>query len=337
MNCEIRKGIVSFDMDMTLLNHADWQIPDSAKEALKRLQKNYYVVIATGRDMDAKYSTGLTELVKPDAVIHLNGTKITVGGKLIYEHRMKKELVEGLLRFTEGKDFAMGVSVVLGLGSLGSGGSLLVGPGGLLLGGRFFLGLGCLGGGGFGSLRLVVHIGEDALDALHLIVLGQVLEDDGKLLLIQSLHMVLGGRGVLGEDVDDLLGVAVEILGHFMDTILDIQQMSHLLLRLCQAEKGRDSSFFGRAQVRSKGSKQSKKGLKQDEKREIRLTFLCRRMALPRVFVRRLWNPSPAAGSGAGGGGSFPPCSPAAGRRGRKAPGPPPPAFSPLRRPCRRR
>ncbi len=111
MNCEIRKGIVSFDMDMTLLNHADWQIPDSAKEALKRLQKNYYVVIATGRDMDAKYSTGLTELVKPDAVIHLNGTKITVGGKLIYEHRMKKELVEGLLRFTEGKDFAMGVSV----------------------------------------------------------------------------------------------------------------------------------------------------------------------------------------------------------------------------------
>lgn len=111
MNYDTGKGIVSFDMDMTLLNHADWRIPDSAREALKRLRERYYVVIATGRDMDAKYSAGLMELVEPDAVIHLNGTKITVGGDLIYEHRMKKELVERLLRFTEGKEFAMGVSV----------------------------------------------------------------------------------------------------------------------------------------------------------------------------------------------------------------------------------
>ena len=105
------KGIVSFDMDMTLLNHADWRIPDSAMEALKRLKERYHVVIATGRDMDAKFSAGLTELVEADAVIHLNGTKITVGGELIYEHRMPRELVERLLRFAEGKDFAMGVSV----------------------------------------------------------------------------------------------------------------------------------------------------------------------------------------------------------------------------------
>lgn len=28
------KGIVSFDMDMTLLNHADYKIPDSAIKAL---------------------------------------------------------------------------------------------------------------------------------------------------------------------------------------------------------------------------------------------------------------------------------------------------------------
>lgn len=105
------KGIVSFDMDMTLLNHEDWKIPDSAKEALKRLREKYYIVIATGRDMDAKYSAGLVEQVEPDAVIHLNGTKITVGGEMIYEHRMERGLVERLLRFTEGKEFAMGISV----------------------------------------------------------------------------------------------------------------------------------------------------------------------------------------------------------------------------------
>lgn len=105
------KGIVSFDMDMTLLDHGNWRIPDSAMEALRCLREHYYIVIATGRDMDAKYSDGLTDLVKPDAVIHLNGTKITVGDKLIYEHRMERGLVERLLRFTEGKDFAMGISV----------------------------------------------------------------------------------------------------------------------------------------------------------------------------------------------------------------------------------
>ncbi|MCI8661510.1 MAG: HAD family phosphatase [Lachnospiraceae bacterium] len=105
-----KKGIVSFDMDMTLLNHEDWKIPDSTLLALDRLRDRYYIVIATGRDMDARYSAGLTEQVKPDGVIHLNGTKVTVGEKLIYEHRMEQRLVERLLRFTEGKDFAMGVS-----------------------------------------------------------------------------------------------------------------------------------------------------------------------------------------------------------------------------------
>ena len=55
------RGIVSFDMDMTLLDHKDFKIPESAIEAVKRLRKNYYIVIATGRDMDNRYSLGLAE------------------------------------------------------------------------------------------------------------------------------------------------------------------------------------------------------------------------------------------------------------------------------------
>ena len=38
------KGIVSFDMDMTLLNHADYKIPDSAIEAIEALRKNHFIV-----------------------------------------------------------------------------------------------------------------------------------------------------------------------------------------------------------------------------------------------------------------------------------------------------
>ena len=63
MGSDVRKGIVSFDMDMTLLDHADWKIPDSAREALKSLKERYYVVIATGREMDARYSAGLTKQI----------------------------------------------------------------------------------------------------------------------------------------------------------------------------------------------------------------------------------------------------------------------------------
>ncbi len=104
------KGIVSFDMDMTLLNHADYKIPDSAKKALDLLRKQYYIVIATGRDMDAKFSEGLADQVRPDAIIHLNGNKITIGSKLIYEHCMEKELVKQLLHFAEEKDYAIGLT-----------------------------------------------------------------------------------------------------------------------------------------------------------------------------------------------------------------------------------
>ena len=104
------RGIVSFDMDMTLLDHKDFKIPESAIEAVKRLRKNYYIVIATGRDMDNRYSLGLADEIQPDAVIHLNGTKITVGETLLYEHRMDRELVRQILEFAEGKDFSVGLT-----------------------------------------------------------------------------------------------------------------------------------------------------------------------------------------------------------------------------------
>ena len=52
------KPIVSFDMDMTLLDHETFDIPESARLALKELRKNYIIVLATGRDMDSHYSAG---------------------------------------------------------------------------------------------------------------------------------------------------------------------------------------------------------------------------------------------------------------------------------------
>ena len=67
------KPIVSFDVDMTLLDHKDWTIPDSAMETLQKLRENYTIVLATGRDMDSSFSVVLKEQIRPDAIIHLNG------------------------------------------------------------------------------------------------------------------------------------------------------------------------------------------------------------------------------------------------------------------------
>lgn len=105
------KAIASFDLDMTLFDHGTWQIPDSAMRALQKLRKHYYIVIATGRDMDAKYSIEMKEMIKPDAIIHLNGTKISVGEQLIYEQSMDRELVQRLLQYTMAEPFSLGVTV----------------------------------------------------------------------------------------------------------------------------------------------------------------------------------------------------------------------------------
>lgn len=105
------KAIASFDMDMTLFDHGTWQIPDSALGALQKLREYYYIVIATGRDMDARYSLGMKELIKPDAIIHLNGTKISVGNQLIYEHTMEQELVRRLLQYAVGEPFSLGLTI----------------------------------------------------------------------------------------------------------------------------------------------------------------------------------------------------------------------------------
>lgn len=102
--------LISFDLDMTLLDSSTFQIPESANKAIMKLREKYKIVLATGRDMDNQYSVGYKELVRPDAIIHMNGTKITVGDELIYEHLMDKELLKKLLIFCEENGYSVGVS-----------------------------------------------------------------------------------------------------------------------------------------------------------------------------------------------------------------------------------
>lgn len=106
------RQLVGFDLDMTLLDHKDYAIPESALEALRCLrEKGTVVALATGRDMDNHYSRKYGDLVKADAVIHTNGTKITVGDQVIYEHYMDCRLLERVLTFAEKQGYAVGMSI----------------------------------------------------------------------------------------------------------------------------------------------------------------------------------------------------------------------------------
>lgn len=105
------KTMVCFDLDMTLLDHKDYKIPASAMEALRRLKERHYVVLATGRDMDTYYSRQYKDMLEVDAIIHSNGTKITVGEQLLYESKMPKELTERILRFSEEHGIVIGVTM----------------------------------------------------------------------------------------------------------------------------------------------------------------------------------------------------------------------------------
>lgn len=105
------KKLVSFDLDMTLLEHDTYQITDSALKALERIRGKHIIVLATGRDMDNYYSKQFRDIIRPDAIIHLNGTKVTVDGALIYEHTMDKMLLERLLHFAQDRGYSVGVSI----------------------------------------------------------------------------------------------------------------------------------------------------------------------------------------------------------------------------------
>lgn len=109
-----KRRIVSFDLDMTLLDHGTWQIPESAKRALELLRRDSVIVIATGRNMDHPLSVEYRDMVRPDAVIHMNGARVVAEGEVLYEHLMDKALLGDLLTYAGENGLALGISLADG-------------------------------------------------------------------------------------------------------------------------------------------------------------------------------------------------------------------------------
>ena len=73
------RKIFSFDIDMTLLEHKTYKITPSALVAIERLkEQGHIIVLATGRNPENSDSKQFVDIVKPNAVIGLNGTLVKV-------------------------------------------------------------------------------------------------------------------------------------------------------------------------------------------------------------------------------------------------------------------
>ncbi|MDO5408880.1 MAG: HAD family hydrolase [Lachnospiraceae bacterium] len=95
----LKKKILSFDLDMTLIDDRTNTIPQSALDAIDRVRDWYYIVISTGRDLTLEANQFALEQVRPDACVHSNGTQIHIGKERIYLRLFEKPLVKRLLDF----------------------------------------------------------------------------------------------------------------------------------------------------------------------------------------------------------------------------------------------
>ncbi len=97
----MKDKILSFDVDMTLLNDHTNSIPDSALKAIERVRENHYIVIATGRDLSQPMNQFILGEVKPDAFVHINGMKVTIEGKDVIDRKFGHELASEVIKFAD--------------------------------------------------------------------------------------------------------------------------------------------------------------------------------------------------------------------------------------------
>ena len=75
------------------------------------MRRRHFGLCINGRNMDGMVSVGYKQQIRPDAVIHMNGTRVVAGDELLYEHFMDKELLKRLLSYGEERDIAVGLTI----------------------------------------------------------------------------------------------------------------------------------------------------------------------------------------------------------------------------------
>lgn len=93
------QGLLCFDYDMTLLDHATGRVPESTLRAIAQMRSNWKIVMATGRDMRQPESRLGLAVIRPDALVHMNGAQVLAEGRILYEFFWPRDLQCRLLKF----------------------------------------------------------------------------------------------------------------------------------------------------------------------------------------------------------------------------------------------
>lgn len=108
----MKKRIISFDLDMTLVEHEPkMRIPPSALAAIEKLRESSIIVIATGRDLNQIVNRIFVEWVHPDALVHATGARVAVGGHKIFHCPIATEILAPLFNEASKRKASLGTVI----------------------------------------------------------------------------------------------------------------------------------------------------------------------------------------------------------------------------------
>ena len=110
MKKEERKDIkiVFTDIDDTLFSHKSKCVPQSAIEAIKKLQrKGIKVFLSSGRNFYLIRKGGILDIVHPDGLVTMNGANAIIDGNIIYRYPIPEEVVDKLILFSKRLKFGL--------------------------------------------------------------------------------------------------------------------------------------------------------------------------------------------------------------------------------------
>lgn len=91
--------LLCLDYDMTLFDHNTQKIPESALEAIGAIRDRCKIVLASGRFMDDPRNAPIRDLLRPDGIIHANGSKVEADGQVLSETYLDPEDLKSLLDY----------------------------------------------------------------------------------------------------------------------------------------------------------------------------------------------------------------------------------------------
>ena len=100
--------VLCLDYDNTVFDHRAGKIPESAEKALEAVRGMCRIVLASGRFFNDVGNAPIKELIKPDGIIHSNGSMVEAEGLVLKETFLDPKLQKEVLDFAYSHELCLG-------------------------------------------------------------------------------------------------------------------------------------------------------------------------------------------------------------------------------------